>query len=124
MFTVLPVVTAIATGRLADRFGYHRPLRLAVGLTSLGAGLALAASWMPADWQFGLLCVAALVSGAGANICGIATQRTGGLLASDTPSRLRIFSWLAMAPSFANAVGPMLAGVVIDVRRVRLGLCR
>lgn len=115
LFTVLPVLTAMATGRLADRFGYHRPLRLAVGLTCLGAGMALVANWLPADWQFALLCLAALISGGGANICGIATQRTGGHLATDTASRLRIFSWLAMAPAFANAVGPMLVGVMIDL---------
>ena len=115
LFTALPVLTAMAAGRLADRRGYHHPLRLAVALTVCGAALALAACWLPSGWQFGLLCLAAAASGTGANICGIATQRTGGQFAVDTTSRLRIFSWLGMAPAFASAVGRVLAGVMIDV---------
>ena len=109
LFTALPVLTAMAAGRLADRRGYHHPLRLAVALTVCGA--ALPGSLLAAGW----LAVRSVVPGSrrpgtGANICGIATQRTGGQFAVDTTSRLRIFSWLGMAPAFASAVGPVLAG--------------
>ena len=115
LFTLLPIVTGMAAGRMADRLGYQVPLRFAVGLTFGGAALSLLACWLPADAQFVLLCLAAIVSGAGVNICGIATQRTGGLITTDATARLRIFSWLAMAPALASAVGPVLAGVLIDL---------
>ncbi|WP_418320680.1 MFS transporter [Piscinibacter sakaiensis] len=114
LFTLLPVLTAMPTGRMTDRWGYHRPLQLAVGLTVAGSALALLAVRLPGLWQFGLLCFAAAAAGAGANICGIATQRSGGRLGTDASARLRIFSWLAMAPSLASAVGPVASGVLID----------
>ncbi len=114
LFTVLPALSAIATGRWVDRRGYHKPIRLAVALTVGGATLALAASLLADEWRYPLLCLGAAASGAGANVCGIATQRTGGLLTRDTRSRLRVFSWLAMSPALANAVGPVVVGILID----------
>ena len=114
LFAALPVVTAMATGRLADRHGYHRPVHLAVALTVAGTGLAVVACWLPGWWGFGLQCVAAACSGVGTNIGLIAIQRTAGLLVSHSTERLRVFSWLGMAPSMANVVGPVLAGFVID----------
>ena len=41
LFAAAPVLLALAAGRLADRHGLHRPLRLAVALAA--AGLLLAA---------------------------------------------------------------------------------
>lgn len=114
LFTVLPVVTAMPTGRLTDRHGYHRPLKLAVALTVLGSLLALVAVYLPHTWQFGAMCVSAAASGSGANVCGIATQRTGGKLARDAHERLRFFSWLGMAPAMAAGLGPVLIGLTID----------
>ena len=114
LFAALPVVTAMATGRLADRHGYHRPVHLAVALTVAGTGLAVLACWLPGWWGFGFQCVGAACSGVGTNIGLIAIQRTAGLLVSHSTERLRVFSWLGMAPSMANVVGPVLAGFVID----------
>ena len=114
LFAALPVVTAMATGRMVDRHGYHRPMHLAVGLTVLGTGLAVLACWLPGWWRFGLLCVAAACSGVGTNVGLIAIQRSAGQMVSDSTERLRVFSWLGMAPSMANVVGPVLAGFVID----------
>lgn len=114
LFAALPVLTAIGSGRMADRHGYHRPLRVAVGCTVVGAGLALLACFVPGWWRFGLLCVGAAASGVGTNIGLIAIQRTAGHLAGDSTERLRVFSWLGMAPSLANVVGPVAAGFMID----------
>ncbi len=36
MFAVAPVVLALYAGRLADRFGYHRPIYIAVALALVG----------------------------------------------------------------------------------------
>ena len=53
-------------------------------------------------------------SGAGTNIGLITVQRTAGQLAGDPTERLRVFSWLGMAPSMANVIGPVSAGFMID----------
>ena len=114
LFAALPVLTAMASGRMADRHGYHRPLKVAVGLTMLGAALALAACWLPGWWRFALLCLGAGASGVGTNVGLIAIQRSASQLATDSTGRLRVFSWLGMAPSMANVVGPVAAGFMID----------
>ncbi|MBI5258510.1 MAG: MFS transporter [Burkholderiales bacterium] len=114
LFAALPVLTALGAGRMADRHGYHRPVRVAVGFTVLGVSLALGACWLPGWWQFGMLCLGAAASGVGTNIGLIAIQRAAGQLAADSTERLRVFSWLGMAPSLANVVGPVAAGFMID----------
>ena len=114
LFAALPVLTAMGAGRMADRHGYHRPVGLAVVLTMAGAGCALAACWLPGWWQFGLNCIGAAASGVGTNVGLIAIQRCAGQMVSTSTERLRVFSWLGMAPSLANVVGPVAAGFMID----------
>ena len=114
LFAALPVLTAMGAGRMADRHGYHRPVRLAVLLTMAGAACALAACWLPGWWQFGLNCVGAAASGVGTNVGLIAIQRAAGQMVSSSTERMRVFSWLGMAPSLANVVGPVAAGFMID----------
>ncbi len=114
LFAALPVLTAMAAGRMADRHGYHRPVHLAILLTMCGAACALAACWLPGWWQFGLNCVGAAASGVGTNVGLIAIQRSASHLVSTSTERLRVFSWLGMAPSLANVVGPVAAGLMID----------
>jgi MFS family permease len=41
-------------------------------------------------------------------------QRTAGLAARDSTERVRIFSWLGVAPSFSNVIGPVATGFMID----------
>ena len=45
----------------------------------------------------------------------IAIQRTAGLAVRSPAERVRMFSWLSVAPSLSNMVGPVLAGVLIDL---------
>ena len=113
LFSVAPIVLALPAGRLADRRGYHVPVRLAVALTALGA-LVAALSTRAGDAQLYVLCVAALLSGAGGNIGMITIQRSAGRIARDPTDMKRVFSWLGMAPSLANSLGPLIAGVLID----------
>jgi predicted MFS family arabinose efflux permease len=61
-----------------------------------------------------VLCVAALLVGAGANLGLIAIQRTAGRGACDATGLKRVFSWLGLAPALSNVVGPVLAGSLID----------
>ncbi len=125
MFALAPVALALPAGRLADRHGYHRPIRLAVLMSSCGIALAvvsqalMAPSAFSPGWPLGVhllvLGVAASLSGAGTNIGLIAIQRKAGLLARNGPERMRVFSWLGLAPAVANVIGPVLAGGAIDL---------
>ena len=123
LFAAAPVVLALHAGRLADRHGYHRPVRVAVGLTLAGGVLAVLSTWMPrwtTQGDFAVLCVAAMLTGGGANYGLIAIQRTAGRTARDATERKRVFSWLGIAPALSNAVGPVLAGTLIDAGGFRL----
>ena len=114
LFAAAPIALPLHAGRLADRHGYHRPLYLAVGLTAAGGGCALLATWCPIPWDFFVLCLAATLTGAGANFGLITIQRTAGRSALDATALKRVFSWLGLAPALANVAGPVLAGVLID----------
>lgn len=108
LFAVLPVLLALPAGRMADRLGYHRPVHLALALSFMGALVGTLSGHLVA------LCMAALLVGAGSSLGMIALQRTAGRLARNPAERLRIFSWIALAPAIANFAGPMMAGVLID----------
>jgi len=113
LFAAAPVATALAAGRLADRRGYHKPVRIAVAL-AFGGGLVAALSQ-----HYLALCLAGLLAGAGANVGMIAIQRTAGRLAGNATERMRVFSWLGLAPALANVVGPVMAGAMIDLAGFR-----
>lgn len=115
LFAALPVLIAMPAGRMADRHGYHRPQKLAVGLTFVGVGCALVSTFVAGWPQFALQCLGAPCSGAGTNVGVIVVLRAAGLLASDSTERLRVFSWLGMAFSGANVLGPVTAGFLIDL---------
>jgi predicted MFS family arabinose efflux permease len=46
-------------------------------------------------------------------------QRTAGLAARDNTERVRIFSWLGVAPSFSNVIGPVAGRLMIDAAGFR-----
>ncbi len=114
LFALAPIALALKAGRLADRHGYHGPMRAAVGLSVTGGALAALSTWLPVA-PFAVLCVAALFSGAGANLGLIVILRTAGRSAHDATERKRVFSWLGMAPALSNVLGPVLAGSLIDI---------
>lgn len=108
LFAVFPFLLAIPAGRLVDRRGYHLGTRIGALLALAGAALAASVSHV---WALG--CAAALV-GAGSAVGMISLQRTAGRLVRGEAERLRIFSWVALAPSIATFIGPVLAGMLID----------
>jgi MFS family permease len=108
MFAVFPALLALPAGRLADRRGYHLPVRIAACCAQAGTLLAAASQ------SLFTLCAAAALSGAGSGFGMIAIQRSASRLASTDAARLQVFSWIALAPAIAGLVGPMLAGVLID----------
>jgi MFS family permease len=120
LFAVAPVMLALRAGRMADRHGYRRPFKFAVVLTLAGLGVALAATWAEGAVQFAALCVGAALTGAGTNTGLIAIQRSAGHAAMDSVQRMRVFSWLGMAPSLSNVIGPVVAGFAIDAAGFRV----
>ena len=121
LFAAAPVATSLRVGRMADRHGAHRPIRLAVALTVAGALLAATACALMAVGPRGgwvavaVLCIAAMLCGVGANMGLITVQRSAGKLAAGGAIDVtRIFSWLGLAPAVSNMIGPVIAGVVID----------
>jgi MFS family permease len=119
LFAAAPVVLALHAGRLADRVGYHRPVHLAVAASVVGGLLAVASTFAAGGLHFALLCLAATASGAGSGTGMLTIQRTASLMASDSTERVRIFSWLGIAPSFANVIGPVATGFMIDASGFR-----
>lgn len=114
LFYLAPITLAIPAGRYLDRSGFHRPIRWAVGLNLLGGGSALSATLWPSG-RYSLLCVAAVLLGAGSGLAMTSIQRTAGLRAHDDGTALRrVFSWLSVAHSFSTFVGPICAGALID----------
>jgi MFS family permease len=119
LFAVAPIGLAFYAGRLADRHGFHRPMAVAMVLAMAGAALAVASTALTGWAHVAALGLGALVSGAGANFGVLAVQRTAGLRARNPAERVRLFSWLGIAPSLANVVGPVAAGFVIDIAGFR-----
>jgi MFS family permease len=114
LFSAAPILVSLAAGNLADRRGYHHPARIGIGLACVGAVLAVLATFLPAA-SIALYAGAGLLCGSGANIALIAMQRETGRLADDATGLKQVFSWMGIAPAFANVVGPVLAGIAIDV---------
>jgi MFS family permease len=108
LFALAQVVLALPAGRYADRHGLKKPFRLAAVVATAGASLAVV-------WPvFGVLCVTALTCGAASGLALITLQRHVGRLAQDVTQLRQVFSWLAVAPSLSNFLGPFLAGLLID----------
>jgi predicted MFS family arabinose efflux permease len=108
LFAFVQLFLAIPAGRYADRNTLKRP----VGFCTIAAvlGAVLVAAWP----IFPVLCVAALLTGGATGAAVITLQRHAGRLADDPTQIKQVFSWLAIAPSIANFVGPFVAGLVID----------
>lgn len=108
LFAFVQLFLAIPAGRYADRNTLKRP----VGFCTIAAvvGALLVAAWP----LFPVLCVAALLTGGATGTAVITLQRHAGRLADDPTQIKQVFSWLAIAPSIANFVGPFVAGLVID----------
>jgi MFS family permease len=113
-FAIFPALLAIPAGRMADRHGYHRPVMIAATLSIVGALTAAASG------HFISLCIAAAACGAGSGFGMIAIQRSASRMARDPTERIRIFSWIALAPAVAGLLGPLMAGTVIDAAGFRM----
>jgi predicted MFS family arabinose efflux permease len=108
LFALSQVFLALPAGRYADRNGLKRPVAWAIGVATLGAGLAVI-------WPiFPVLCVSALLTGGATGSAVIALQRHVGRAAENPTQLKQVFSWLAIGPAISNFIGPFSAGLMID----------
>ena len=108
LFSLSQVFLSIPAGRFADRHGLRRPAGIAVITSMAATGLA---ALYPV---FGVLCLAAMATGAATGSTSIAVQRQVGRMVSDSTALRRAFSWLGIGPAFSNFLGPFAAGLLID----------
>jgi MFS family permease len=124
LFAAAPLLTSLQAGRMADKHGYHRPVRMAVVVSLFGLATALTAGiarqlgapgFGGASWcLYGALCVAAAASGMATNTGVLTIQRAAGVIARDDTERVRFFSWLGIGPALSNVIGPVAVGFTID----------
>jgi MFS family permease len=114
LFALTQVFLALPAGRYADRNGFKQPIRFCVLASSASAGLAVAFPIFP------VLCLSALMTGGATGVASISLQRHVGRSAQGNTELKRMFSWLSIGPALSNFVGPMLAGVLIDVGGFRV----
>ncbi|MDP3864384.1 MAG: MFS transporter [Rhodoferax sp.] len=114
LFALTQVFLALPAGRYADRNGFKRPVGFCVLLASAGAGLAVAFPVFP------VLCLSALMTGGATGVASISLQRHVGRSAQNTTELKRMFSWLSIGPALANFVGPLTAGLLIDLGGFRV----
>jgi MFS family permease len=119
LYAAAPVLLSMYAGRMADRLGYHRPVQVAIGLSLSGALLAAGSTFLAPQHHFALLCASAVFVGSGANMGLIVIQRRAALAVSTSTERMRMFSWLGIAPSLSNVIGPVAAGFMIDAAGFR-----
>lgn len=107
LYALLPMLLAVATGRLSDRVGVRRPML--AGSIALVAGSALPAL-VPG---FTALFVSATVVGVGFMLFQVPVQNATGEM-GPPEDRAHNFSLLALGYSISGFLGPLVAGFTID----------
>lgn len=107
LYAFLPMLLAVAAGRLSDRVGARPPMILGTVAIIVGAVLPFALSGL------GSLFACATLVGAGFMIFQVAAQNATGELGEPT-ERAKNFSLLALGYSVSGFIGPLVAGFAID----------
>lgn len=109
LFALTQVFLALPAGRYVDRNGFRKPLRLCV--TAASAGMTMAFVWP----VFPVLCLSALMTGGATGMAAISLQRYVGRSAQNSSELKAMFGWLSTGPALANFIGPLSAGILIDL---------
>lgn len=107
-FAFSQVVFALPAGRYADAHGIRHPMVVAVALGTGGA--LLAAAWP----IYPVLLVCAFATGAATMLSMVPLQQRAGRMARNAAEVKYVYSWMTAGPALANALGPLMAGVLID----------
>ena len=109
LFALSQVFLALPAGRLAERHGLRACFLASAILASTSALIA-------AVWPLTVvLSLAALCSGAACGLVIISLQRHVGRMTEDLDQLRSAFSWLSIGPAVSNFIGPLSAGVIIDL---------
>jgi MFS family permease len=107
IYALLPMLLAVAAGRLADRIGVRAPLIAAAAGVASGCAL-------PYFWEsLAALYVAAALIGTGFMVFHVAINSVVGGI-GEAANRTQNFSVLAMGFSTSGFLGPLIAGFAID----------
>ncbi|HZZ93560.1 MAG TPA: MFS transporter [Usitatibacter sp.] len=107
ILAALPMLLAVAAGRMVDRIGVRRPMIW--GIAGVAASVSLPALFPGLPTLY----VAAAGAGSSFMLFHICVQHAIGE-GSDAATRKANFGWLALGFSISNFLGPTIAGVVID----------
>jgi MFS family permease len=107
-FALTQVFLALPAGRFAEAYGLKRPVRWSIAASTLGA---LMATVYP---HIVTISLAALLVGGATGSTVIALQRHVGRTVTGQTELKQAFSWLSLGPAFANFIGPVTAGFLID----------
>lgn len=108
LYAALPMLIAVAAGRLVDRVGSLRPLRISIGVVA--AGILLPSLW---PGLAGLV-VAAIVIGTAFTVQHIALNHVVGNMGTPADRPVN-FSWFALGFAMSGFIGPLAAGFAIDL---------
>ncbi len=107
LYAFLPMLCAVAAGRVSDRVGVRGPMLAGSLGLAVGALIPVLASGL-----FALFVSAALV-GVSFMVFQVAAQNATGEL-GDATARVHNFSLLALGYSISGLLGPLIAGFTID----------
>ncbi len=108
LYALLPLFLAVSAGQLVDRLGMRLPLAFGALMVLIGLAIPWVMPTLPA------LCVSATVLGVGFMSWQVAAQTMTGSL-STSHTRAGNFALLGMGFSTSGLLGPLVAGVSIDL---------
>jgi len=106
-YSVLPLLLALYSGRVSDRYGARYPMLAGTVASAIGTLLPALAPGLPA------LFASAMLIGTGFIFFNISMQNLAGGL-GPPEQRTRNFSTLALGYASGHLVGPLIAGFAID----------
>lgn len=107
MYAVFPLMLAVYSGRVSDRYGARVPFLGGMAVMSIGIFLPFVAPVLP------MLFVSAAVTGLGFIFVQVASQALTGSLGTGA-ARTRNFNVYVLAVAVADFAGPVLTGLLID----------
>ncbi len=106
-FSALPMMLAVQSGKVSDRFGPRWPLVLGIAGSATGIMVPFFFQSIPA------LFVAAVMNGFAFTFYNVSLQNTIGLL-STAENRVKNYANFSLVTSVANFTAPLLVGLSID----------
>ena len=107
LYSVLPLLLGVYSGRVSDRYGVRPPMLL--GAVLLGCGLLLPYLWR----QIAALYFSASIIGAAFVFYNVSVQNLAGAW-GPREDRARNFSTLSLGYAISSLLGPLIAGYTIE----------